>query len=171
MTVRHAFLIAIILRLSSFACSAELPSGATLLDPDIVWDLEPDVVSERQDPAFAISPDDKSIAYISKGTIWKCNIIAGPPTKLVDLPNTKTAFLATPQYRVAWSNLSKIPDHHDRQVFLGKLPQGLVDVCSLALDSFPRWRRLRSTPTLAKYSRRHPTVKCFMLLQNGVGHT
>src|SRR5688500_18741517 len=73
---------------------AQLPQGATLLDPDIVWD--PISVDSA-----AISPDGKLIAYVSKGAIWTCDVTSGPPTKLVDLPNTITSFLAAPEYQFA----------------------------------------------------------------------
>src|SRR4029079_16518360 len=101
MSVRHALFIAIALGMSAIAISAEIPNSATLLDPDIVWDLEPDAdpSSGTRDTAFTISPDDKSIAYISKGAVWECSIIAGPARKLADLPNTTTAALATPENR------------------------------------------------------------------------
>src|SRR3990172_2302897 len=66
-----------------------LPPGATVLDPDIVWDI-------ANPHSFAISPDGKQIAYISKGSLWSCRVDAGPPSKLADLPNTITAILAEP---------------------------------------------------------------------------
>jgi hypothetical protein len=118
---------------TTIASSTELPNVAAVLDPDIVWDIEPDVIGEISDPsAFAVSPDDKWIAYISKGALWKCKVATGPPTKLVDLPNTKTAFLATPEYRTAWGDIvraGKIDDHH---IFLGKLPDSTLDLFGLA---------------------------------------
>ena len=72
----------------------ELPEGATILDPDIVWD--PVSVDSA-----AISPDRTLIAYVSKGAIWTCSVTSGPPKKLADLPDTITAFLAAPEYRFA----------------------------------------------------------------------
>ena len=74
------------------ATAAELPAGATVLDPDIVWDV-------ANPHSFTISPDGKLIAYISKGPLWSCPVDAGPPTKLADLPNTITAILAEPENR------------------------------------------------------------------------
>jgi hypothetical protein len=128
-------IVAFLLVAPATGAATDLPKGATLLDPDVVWDLEPDVVLERQDPAFAISPDDDHIAYISKGAIWKCDVTGGPPTKLVDLPNTKTAFLAKPEYRDAWNKISQSGIGLDRQMFLGKLPKDLVDVFSVEWSS------------------------------------
>ncbi len=61
--------IAVVLAAPATGLTKDLPKGTTLLDPDLVWDLEPDVILERHDPAFAISPDDEQIAYISKGAI------------------------------------------------------------------------------------------------------
>jgi hypothetical protein len=154
---RRILPVAIALSGISIAQAAELPLGATLLDPDLIWDLEPDVVSESQDPCFAISPDDKSIAYISKGAIWKCNVSGGPPTKLVDLPNTKTAFLAAPEYRDAWSKTRQSGSGLDQHIFLGKLPRDLIDVCGLAWTPsqdgvvYALRRRWQSTAEPAKH--------------------
>jgi hypothetical protein len=123
--------IAILLAAPATGTTKDLPQGTAILDPDLVWDLEPDVVLERHDPAFAISPDDKQIAYISKGAIWKCAVSGGPPTLLADLPNTKTACLARPEYRDAWNKVSASGIGLDRQTFLGKLPKELIGVFGL----------------------------------------
>ncbi len=72
------------------AAPGVLPSDATVLDSDIVWDVaNPD--------SFAISPDGQQIAYISKGALWVCRVDAGLPTRLAELPNTITAILAEPE--------------------------------------------------------------------------
>jgi hypothetical protein len=134
MTVRHALFIAITLGLSSFACSAELPSGAILLDPDIVWDLdpEPDSSSGTRDPVFALSRDDKSIAYISKGAVWVCSFTSGPARKLADLPNTTTALLATPENRNVWADMKNVQPWANRHMLVSKLPRPPVGVHSLS---------------------------------------
>ena len=135
-TYRTVLAAAMLVAPPTVASTAELPEGTTLLDSDIVWDIDPDVISEVPDPSsFVISPDDQSIAYISKGALWKCGVTAGPPIKLADLPNTKTAFLAMPEYRAAWSAITQrgnITDHH---IFLGRLSRDMVGVCSLAWTS------------------------------------
>jgi hypothetical protein len=80
---------------------AELPANATLLDPDIVWDIsDPDCAT--------ISPDGKLVAYISKGAIWICGVNAGPPTRIAELPDTSTAFMAMPEYHVARTNFKRL---------------------------------------------------------------
>lgn len=74
------------------AARAVLPRDATVLDPDIIWDVaNPD--------SFAISPDGQQIAYISKGAVWVSRVDSGPPTRLAELPNTITAILAEPENR------------------------------------------------------------------------
>ena len=60
MAIRYAFVVALVLSATSLARSADLPPGATLLDPDIVWDLEPDLDPSpgTRDTVFTVSPDD-----------------------------------------------------------------------------------------------------------------
>src|SRR5262249_19517290 len=101
----------------------ELPNGATLLDPDLVWQIESISIAEPniRDPGFAISPDDKWLAYIRKGVIWQCNGSAGPTIKLVDVPDTITARLAESAWRNEWENISAAGDLVSRTVFEGKL--------------------------------------------------
>ncbi|HJQ79670.1 MAG TPA: hypothetical protein VJ828_06925 [Lacipirellulaceae bacterium] len=88
-------LVAVTLFLASLcnspgAQAIAVPRGATILDPDIVWDI-------ANPHSFGISPDGKLIAYISKGSLWSCHVDTGPPSKLADLPNTITAILAEPE--------------------------------------------------------------------------
>jgi hypothetical protein len=134
MIVRHAIFVLIVLAVSPPARPADLPAGATLLDSDLVWDLEPapDPSSGTRDPTFVISPDDKSIAYISKGAVWKCDVTAGPTRKIADLPNTTSALLATPENRAAWNNLKTSQPWTSRDVLEGKLGRAPVAVHSLA---------------------------------------
>ena len=82
--------IALVLLAAAATARGELPEGATILDQDIVWD--PISVDSA-----TISPDGNFIAYVSKGSIWTCSVTSGPPTKLIDIPDTITAFLAMPQ--------------------------------------------------------------------------
>lgn len=79
----------------------DLPPGATLLDPDMIWDMwKPNNI--------AISPDGQWIAYISKGAIWLCSVTTGPPIKLTDLPNTVTEYRSTPNYRQKRGDFNKL---------------------------------------------------------------
>jgi hypothetical protein len=91
MLCKRAHVTLLVAGLWNVACAqvAALPPGATVLDADIVWDV-------ANPHSFAISPDGKLIAYISKGSLWSCHVDAGPPSKLADLPNTITAILAEP---------------------------------------------------------------------------
>lgn len=116
------------------AFSADLPPGATLLDSDVVWNLEPqpDPSSETRDPTFDISPDAKAITYISKGAIWMCSVTSGPAQKIADLRNTTSAILATPENRAAWMELKKAQPWANRLVQMSKLGRAPVQVHSLA---------------------------------------
>lgn len=127
------FILGLVLAPLLAASAAELPPGATLLDPDLLWDLEPEPnnLNDIQDPVFVLSPDDQSIAYISKGALWKCNVTAGPSIKLVDLPDTKTAILATPEHRDFWNSVLEVRNSTVRKTYQGRIPRG-VGVHSLA---------------------------------------
>lgn len=89
--------------------AADLPTDATVLDPDIVWDVENPQCS-------AVSGDGKQIAYISKGSLWLCDVESGPPTKIADLPNTTTAILADPQNLKLREKSAASP--HDRRAMI-----------------------------------------------------
>ena len=94
--------------------ASDLPANATLLDPDIVWD-----VANAQ--GSAVSPDGKQFAYISRGGIWVCDIAAGPSKKLADVPNTITEILARPEnktQRDIEASMPQIPNH-DHYPFTG----------------------------------------------------
>jgi hypothetical protein len=78
----------------AISARADVPTEATILDSQILWD--PICVDSA-----AVSPDGTMIAYISKGAIWSCSVTAGPPKKLVDLPDTLTALLTLPENREA----------------------------------------------------------------------
>jgi hypothetical protein len=102
---------------ASCAKAADLPPEASVLDPDIIWDV-------ANPQSFAISPDGKLIAYISKGAIWSCSVDSGPPTKLADLPETITAFIVLPKYAKAKNkiaNLAQVLHFPDFQELSGKL--------------------------------------------------
>jgi hypothetical protein len=115
------------------ALAADLPQGASLLDAHLVWDLEPDSspATDIQDPVFAVSPDDQAIAYISRGAVWQCNVTRGPATKLVELPNSKTAVLAMPEYRDFWNGVLAARNSTIRNRYEGRMPRISVGVHSL----------------------------------------
>ena len=98
---RKFFILAIIVMVAQSAAAAELPTSATLIDPDLVWDKSQTLIAH-------VSPDGKSIAYISKGAIWMSSVAGGPPSKLADLPNTMTEFLARPEFGEARGDQRKI---------------------------------------------------------------
>jgi hypothetical protein len=130
---KRSLAVALLLFWPTIGFASDLPRGATLLDPDLVWEIESVSIAEPniRDLNFAISPDDKWIAYISKGTIWKCSVSAGPPVKLVDVPDSITARLAEPAWRNEWEVVRSKGDLISRSAFEGKI-QPKVDVHSLA---------------------------------------
>ncbi|WP_428307362.1 hypothetical protein [Lacipirellula sp.] len=69
----------------------DLPHDAAILDADLVWDV-------ANPEAYALSRDGRQMAYTSRGAIWLCDVDAGPPRKLADLPNTTTDILTWPEY-------------------------------------------------------------------------
>ena len=107
------------------ARAAALPPGATVLDPDIVWDI-------ANPHSFAISPDGKQIAYISKGSLWACRVDAGPPSKLADLPNTITAILAEPGNETQRDESVASPQNPGYRAFYGPVHLDKHYVFSLA---------------------------------------
>jgi hypothetical protein len=110
---------ALLVATCSVAKSAELPKGAAILDPAIVWDP----VSV---PSFAISPDGKFIAYVSKGAVWVCDVTSGPPTKLSELPNSLTALLAMPENQAAREKFAYVasnPNYTPLPNSLGQIEQ------------------------------------------------
>lgn len=104
--------------------AADLPPGATVLDPDIIWDV-------ANPHSFAVSRDGKQIAYISKGAIWLCGVDAGPPAKLADLPNTTTAILAEPKYLEEREKSAASPQDRRFHAIIGPVHAGRDFVFSL----------------------------------------
>lgn len=94
------------------AQATEFPPGATVLDPDIVWDV-------ANPHSYSISRDGKQIAYISKGALWVCRVDAGPPSKLADLPNTITAILAEPSNQKQREESAASPHNPRYRAFYG----------------------------------------------------
>lgn len=130
--------------------SAQLPPGATLLDADIVWDPTSLRGSE-------VSPDGQFIAYVSRGSLWVCSVTAGPPTKLVDLPNTITDFLAKPEYQEVRERFSDLTPHLNAQP-IRELRESLVTFYGLAWTPsqdgivYTLGHRVKGSPT-------HPTFQ------------
>jgi hypothetical protein len=104
---------------------ALLPAGPTLLDPDVVWDT---VNGE----SWALSPDRSKVAYISMGSLWICNVASGPPTKIADLPNTATMYMALPEYAFARTSFRKIRERIGNGSYNRTIGQEEVSVLSLA---------------------------------------
>ena len=109
---------------TAWTAHAKLPTNATLLDPDIVWDI-----GDRD--CGTISPDGKLIAYISKGAIWVSNVTFGPPTKLADLPDTSTAFMSMPKYEVARTNFKRLRASLGNATYNDSIQPRLVAVSGL----------------------------------------
>jgi hypothetical protein len=105
--------------------AADLPPGATVLDPDIVWDV-------ANPHSSAISRDGKQIAYMSRGALWVCRVNAGPPAKLVDLPNTITAILAEPVNQEQRAQSAASPHNPGYRAFYGPVHLDKHFVFSLA---------------------------------------
>lgn len=111
--------MSVLLVIVSADLRAEVPSGATVLDPSVVWDP---VCAD----SFAISPDGKWIAYVSKGEIWTCSTTAGPPKKLVELPDTLTDFLSRPEnqaVRDKFAYVASNPGHQPLPNLRGQVQQ------------------------------------------------
>jgi len=115
-------IVALIVAASAVVAIAA-PPDATILDPDIIWDA-------GNPKSYALSPDGKQIAYISRGAIWRCSVDAGPPTKLAGIPDTLTDFIQLPKYAAAKNtvgNLAQVVRFSDFQALQPKL----LDVHSL----------------------------------------
>lgn len=122
---------------------AELPTGAKILDPDVVWDM--------WNPESAVlSPDGHQIAYISKGALWVCNVADGPPKKLAELPNTPTDYMARPEFAYARANFELIRTTLGNAVYNPTIGAEEVDVFSL------RWTRSQDGVVYSLRGR-HPT--------------
>jgi hypothetical protein len=103
-------LFAVVTLLGVTAAEAELPDGAKLLDPELIW-------NKAEPLTVVVSPDEQSIAYISQGAIWACNVAGGGRTRLTDLPHTLTEYLAEPGKREAQGDIRKLLTWIDRRDF------------------------------------------------------
>ncbi len=137
--------------------SADVPPNATVLDPDIVWDI-------ANPHSFAISHDGKRIAYISKGAVWVCPVGAGPPAKLADLPNTVTAILAERENLKQREQSSSAPHSIGYRPFYGPVHVNMHYVFSLAWTPsddgvvFAVMKRIRENSPVRSYHVMHASL-------------
>jgi hypothetical protein len=145
--------------LIAWSCAEVLgrpPSNGTILDADIVWD--PTCVE-----GAAVSPDGKQFTYVSKGAIWVCDVLTGPPKKLADVSNSISGYLT-------------LPEHQDwRKKFEGAIPQAIyTPFPNLGRDAIEvyslRWtpsqdgvvyvlkKRLQDNSTLASFRVMHAAL-------------
>jgi hypothetical protein len=150
----------LILLLALFAAATtvrgELPEGATILDPNIVWD--PVSVDSA-----AISPNGAMIAYVSKGAIWMCRVTSGPPTKLTDLPDTITALLAMPENQSAREKFGYVapnPSYRPLPHLRGEILQFFTLQWTPSQDGvvYTLRRRLKDNSSLAAYRVMHVSL-------------
>lgn len=136
---------------------ATVPPGATVLDSDIVWDLS--LVE-----SLAVSPAGKQIAYVSRGAIWLCGVHAGPPTKLADLPDTVSDFLARPEYEVERERFANFVPHAGLRP-LGPRGPELAKILTLGWTpsqdgvTYILWHRLKQNSMLSSYRVMHASTE------------
>lgn len=109
------------------AARGALPAGAVVLDSDVVWDT----VNE---PNWVLSADGGRIAYLSKGALWQCEVLRGPPTKLADVPRTASAWMAMPEYDYARTNFNAIRAGLGNEVYnrtIGKAEESVLGLAWL----------------------------------------
>jgi hypothetical protein len=78
-----------------------LPEGAVLLDDDVVGDL-------HRHSMFAVSPNSRRVAYISRGALWVASVDQGPATRAAELPNTLTEALLDSGYAAARTGFNRV---------------------------------------------------------------
>ncbi|WP_428305486.1 hypothetical protein [Lacipirellula sp.] len=70
----------------------ELPADAKILDPDVII---------YGGPRPVISPDGEWVAYVSRGFVCVSSVDGGKPTRLFEVPESWTHFLALPENEFA----------------------------------------------------------------------
>ena len=55
-------------------------------------------------PEAVISPDQQTIAFVSSGSVFTCDVNGGPPKALAPVPDTMSAVLSEPQYAEVRAN-------------------------------------------------------------------
>ncbi|QDT69531.1 hypothetical protein MalM25_24700 [Planctomycetes bacterium MalM25] len=90
-----------------------MPAGAVLIDDNLVGDLEAWGM-------LALNPARDQIAYQSRGALWASDLSGAPPERVVDLPDTQSAYLLGTDYASSRSRFNKIgvtdlpKDHYPR---------------------------------------------------------
>lgn len=136
---------------------AAIPPGATILDPDTVWD--PCLVE-----GIVVSPDGMQIAYVSRGALWLCGVHAGPPTKIANLPNTVSDFLSRPEYELEREKFANVVSHAGLRP-LGPRGPELTILLSLRWTpsqdgvTYVLWHRLKQNSMLSSYRVMHASTK------------
>lgn len=121
------FVLSLCLWLLVSSARGALPAGAQVLDSEIVWDT----VNE---PNWALSADGSRIAYLSKGALWLCDVLRGPPTKLADLPRTASDWMALPEHDYARTNFRAIRARLGNEVYnrtIGKAEESVLGLAWL----------------------------------------
>lgn len=155
--MHRLWLVPMVLTWLCLVSHAAIPTGAKVLDSDIIWD--PCLVE-----GIVPSPDGKHIAYVSRGALWLCGIHAGPPTKLADLPDTVSDFLSRPEYGVERERLANAVPHVGLHP-LGPRGPELAIVLSLrwtpAQDgvTYTLWHRLKQNSMLSSYRVMHVSTE------------
>jgi hypothetical protein len=136
---------------------AAIPTEATILDADTVWD--PCLVD-----GVVVSPNGKQIVYVSRGALWLCGVHAGPPKKIADLPNTVSDFLSRPEYQSDREKYANFTSHAGLHP-LG--PQGPELTILLSLRwtrsqdgaTYALWNRLKQNSMLSSYRVMHASTE------------
>lgn len=135
---------------------AAIPTGATILDPDVVWD--PCLVE-----GIVVSPDGKQLAYVSRGALWVCGVHAGPPTKLADLPHTVSDFLSRSEYETEREKYADFVPHAGLRP-LGPSEPELAKILSLRWTpsqdglTYILWHRVKQNSMLSSYRVMHAST-------------
>jgi hypothetical protein len=148
-SVLAIFLLAIS---ANSAYGGGLPKAASVIDSDLVGDF-------RTPDSFALSPDRTQIAYISKGALWVSGVAAGPSTKVVELPNTTTAFMATPEFREARRLFNRVGETTNNFTFKDRPADNLTKVFGL------KWTRNGIYYVLANGTRARPWTVSYQILE------
>ncbi|WP_428305487.1 hypothetical protein [Lacipirellula sp.] len=146
---RVLWVAVVLFSVASLPAAAELPDAATILDGDIAWDV-------ANVDSFSISPDGQQVAYISGGALWACSLTQGPPKKLVDLPQSITAYLVMPGNELIREQAAGMPPTPSYRPING-ISQAVVMVFNVAWSAtgdgiyYTRRTGLKQNSTLASF--------------------